>query len=304
MIVVFGSINIDLSFAVARPPAPGETVLCPAYSMSPGGKGANQALAAARAGAAAAMVGCVGKDAFAEPALAELRAAGVDIGAVAEIDQPTGCAAIWVDGSGENSIVVASGANRAVRAAQVPDFLLGPDTMVLLQMEVPAAENWALAERAKARGARVTLNAAPMAPAPDSVLAAVDFLIVNEIEGAAIAQASGLDPAVDLPRRLAERHALVCVLTLGAAGAVLYGPEGGYEIPALPVTPRDTTGAGDTFVGVMAAALDCGHDLAEAARRASVAGALACLTEGAQAAIPLRADIEAAMERLPPARKR
>ncbi len=156
MIVVFGSINIDLSFAVARPPGPGETVLCPAYSMSPGGKGANQALAAARAGATAAMVGCVGKDAFAEPALADLWAAGVDIGAVAAADRPTGCAAIWVDGSGENSIVVASGANRAVRAAQMPDACSARTRWCCCRWKCRRRKTgrWPNARRAWARGSR------------------------------------------------------------------------------------------------------------------------------------------------------
>jgi ribokinase len=301
MILVFGSINIDLAFAVDRTPAPGETVLCPSYLMNPGGKGANQAVAAARAGARVAMAGCVGRDAFAVPALATLRDAGIDLSRVKEADAPTACAAIWVDSGGENAIVVASGANLDVRAAQVPDSMLGPDTLVLLQMEVPFEENWALAARARARGARIALNVAPAAPVPTEVLDALDLLIVNEIEGAAIAAAEGLAASTpkDLPRLLAERHDLTCALTLGAEGVVLHGPEGGFVVPALPLSPVDTTGAGDTFTGVMAAGLDAGLSMGDAARRASVAAGLTCLKPGAQAAIPHRAEIDSALPRLP-----
>jgi len=301
MIVVFGSINIDLGFAVARLPDAGETVLCPAFTTSPGGKGANQAVAAARDGARVAMFGCVGRDPFAEAALATLRQSGVDVGGIAPCDAPTGCASVWVDGAGENAIVVASGANARARADQVPDALLGPDSLVLLQMEVPAAENWALLERARARGARVALNLAPVAPVPDPALDSLDLLIVNEGEGAAAAEYAGLNPNPPdaVPRRLAQRYGLACVLTRGAAGAVLHGPEGGCGIPALPVAARDTTGAGDAFVGVLAAALDAGLGLADAARRAGAAAALACTRPGAQAAMPGRAETDAALAQLP-----
>lgn len=306
MIVVFGSINIDLAFAVDQPPRPGETVLCPSYLMNPGGKGANQAVAAARDGAQVIMLGCVGRDAFAEPALAIMHSAGVDTSAVIKTDTPTACAAVWVDGHGENSIVVASGANRAVKASQVPDTLLGPETIVMLQMEVPPAENWALVERAKARGARIILNVAPAAPVPESVLDALDILIVNEIEGAAIASASGIGavPPDTLPQRLFEKYGFTCVLTLRSRGAILHGAAGGWDIPSLSISPHDTTAAGDTCVGVLAGCLDSGADIVDAARRANVAAALTCLKAGAQSAIPHKTDIDLAMGELPPARKR
>lgn len=305
MILVFGSINIDLAFAVEHPPEPGETVLCPSYLMNPGGKGANQAVAAARAGAKVVMAGCIGRDSFAEPALATMRNAGVDLAGVVETDMPTGCAAIWVDGNGENAIVVASGANRAVRASQVPDSMLIPETLVMLQMEIPLTENWILIERAKARGARVALNVAPAAPVPEAILDALDLLIVNEIEGAAIAQTSGIGSVRSdaLPRRLSERHDLTCVLTLGGQGAILHGADGGWRIPSLPVSPLDTTGAGDTYSGVLAAGLDSGMDIIDAANRASVAAGLACLKPGAQSAIPEKTAIDSAIRQFPLARK-
>lgn len=306
MIVVFGSINVDLTFRVDHQPAPGETVLCPRYLASPGGKGANQAVAAARAGGQTAMVGNVGSDGFAALAVETMRRSGVDIGAVAAVEAPTACATITVDKGGENSIVVASGANLETRANQVTDAMLGPDSLLLLQMEVPFEENWSLLERAHARGARTALNVAPAAPVPTAALALLDYLMVNEIEGAAIAAASGLAPAApeDLPRLLSDRHDLTCILTLGAAGAVLHGPTGGFDIPALKVDPTDTTGAGDTFVGYMAAGLDAGLSEVEAARRASAAAAIACTKEGAQIGIPFAADIGSALKTLPAATQR
>ncbi len=305
MIVVFGSINVDLTFRVDHQPAPGETVLCPGYLASPGGKGANQAAAAARAGAKTTMVGCVGADGFAALAVDTMRNSGVETNAVATVDAPTACAAISVDKDCENSIVVASGANLSTRAAQVPDALLGPDTLLLLQMEVDLAENWALLERARERGARTALNVAPAAPVPASALERLDYLIVNEIEGAAIAAATGIDTHTpeDIPGQLAERFGLTCVLTLGKAGAVLHGPSGGYAIPALNVTPTDTTGAGDTYVGYLAAGLDAGLDIVDAARRASAAAALACTREGAQIGIPVTSDVDPMMGQLGAAEK-
>ena len=160
MIVVFGSINIDLVVRVDTLPRPGETVLAPGYVAVPGGKGANQALAAARAGATTHMVGCVGRDGYAEAALATMRAAGVDLTGVTEVDEPTACAMIAVDTQGRNQIAVASGANRFAKAGQLDDALLGPGATLLLQLEVDDAETAAVAARARARRARVVLNAA------------------------------------------------------------------------------------------------------------------------------------------------
>src|SRR5258706_7016862 len=161
MIVVFGSINIDLVFVLAALPRSGETVLGPSYSVVAGGKGANQALAAARDGAHVALVGAVGDDVFAGPALAELTQAGIDLTRLARVSAPTGCAAIAVDPAGANQIIVASGANLHARADQVPDEWLGRGTTVVVQREVPMAELARLLPRARARGARVVLNVAP-----------------------------------------------------------------------------------------------------------------------------------------------
>ena len=304
MIVVFGSLNIDLVVGVRSLPRPGETVLGPGYDVVAGGKGANQALAAARAGAAVSLAGAVGRDAFAETALAELAAAGVDLAGVVRRGPRTGAAFITVDRAGENQIVVASGANRKARQSQVPDEALGRDSLVVLQMEVPAAENWALARRARKRGARVMLNAAPAGALPPEVLSSLDWLVANEIEIRAIAAAAGHrgeDPRAAGTAVAAGTGAVV--VTLGAAGAVAFAGGEAWEIGALPVKPVDSTAAGDAFVGALAAALDAGAALPAAMRRASVAGALACLARGAQPSLPTRAAIEARLKELPPARR-
>jgi ribokinase len=305
MILVFGSLNIDLVVRVKSLPAPGETVLGPSYDVVAGGKGANQALAAARAGAAVAMLGAVGKDAFNEIALAELAASGVDLAGVARKGPRTGAAFITVDRKGGNEIVVASGANLKARQSRVSDAALGPQTLVVLQMEVPVRENWALARRARARGARVLLNAAPAQPLPAEALASLDWLVANEIEIAAIAGAAGHggeDPRA-AGAALAAATGIAVVVTLGSRGAVAYDGGEAWEIGALPVTPVDSTAAGDAFVGTLAAALDGGAALPAALRRASVAGALACLVAGAQPSLPSRAAVDARLKELAPARK-
>ena len=295
MILVFGSINIDVMVPVPHLPRPGETVLGGDYALLPGGKGANQALAARRAGAAVAMAGAVGSDAFAALALENLRRDGVDLALVRRVARPTGCAAIMVesagDDRGENLIAVASGANHAADAAAVPDALLGPDAILVCQMEVPAAQNWALLRRARAAGGCTILNLAPAAAIEPALLAELDIVVANEGEAAAL----GGDPA-----GLARRLRLALVVTRGGAGSIAYLADGGrIATPALAVTPVDTTGAGDTFVGVLAAGLDDALALPEALRRASAAAGLVCLAAGAQSAMPDPAAIAAAAARLP-----
>ncbi|MSO71784.1 MAG: ribokinase [Alphaproteobacteria bacterium] len=299
MITVFGSINLDQVMRVRRLPRPGETVLARGALTAPGGKGANQAVAAARAGARVAMVGRVGRDPQAEAALSGLRAAQVDLRHVATGEAPTGVAAVWVEESGENAIVVASGANALVSAADLPDALLTAGATLLLQMEVMAEANWAAIRRAQAAGMRVVLNLAPAAKVPPEVRGKIDRLIVNEGEARAL---SGIDDPLAAARSLAALHGLVCIVTLGARGALAVGRDGGFAISSLDITPIDTAGAGDAFVGVFAASEDQGYPLPEALRRASVAGALACLAPGCQPAMADARAIEARLPELPPAR--
>jgi ribokinase len=283
MIIVFGSINLDLIFPVPRIPGPGETVLGPSISIQPGGKGANQAVAAARDGATVVMAGAVGRDSLAASALLLLREANVDLSRVADAEVSTGCAAIAVDPGGENAIVVGSGANLFARQDQIEDTLLGPEATVVLQMEVPAEQNAALITRAREKGARIILNLAPAAPIPESALRALDILIVNETESAMLAADLGCDDGADQLRR---RLGVTVVRTLGERGAECASDLGSETIPARTVTAVDTTAAGDCFVGVLAAALDRGATMQAALRRATAAAALCCTRHGSQSSLP------------------
>jgi ribokinase len=290
MIVVFGSINVDVLVPVPHLPGPGETVLGGDYVVAPGGKGANQALAAARAGAAVTMIGAVGQDTFAETALSLLRRNGVYLTLVATVAQPTGCAIITIDSSGENQIAVASCANLSTSSTQVPDRLLDLKTVLLLQREVPAEQNAALIGRALQRGGRIVLSLAPAGPIAPARFEDIDFLITNE------AEAATLGDVAEIAREL--RQGLV--ITRGAEGSIAMLRDGStIAVPALTIDPVDTTGAGDTFAGVFAAGLDRRLPLDVTLRRASVAASLSCLAVGAQTAMPGRAEIEAAADRLP-----
>jgi ribokinase len=286
VILVFGSINLDLVLAVPALPAPGETVLGPGFTMQPGGKGANQALAAARDGASVVLAGSVGRDAFAAQALVLLRGAGVDLSRVVETESPTGIATIAVDPTGKNLIVVASGANARTEAAQVEDELLTPATTLLLQREVDPVESALLALRAKRRGCRVVLNTAPAGPFPEEALAVIDVLVVNEVEAAALGVSSAAG--------LARHHAIpAVVITRGEAGVEVATASETFALPAHNVAVLDTTAAGDTFTGVLAAALDRGLALRDAVARANAAAALCCTRDGTQPSIPLAAATDA-----------
>jgi len=289
-VLVFGSANADLVFAVPELPAPGVTVLGEGVRSFPGGKGANQAVAAAKDGAATIFAGCVGRDGFADVATAALRAAGVDISRVAVVAAATGCASICVDPAGRNQIAVAPGANMLARAAQVEDTALTPATTLLLQMEVPAEEVAALIHRARARGARVVLNLAPPGALPVEALRAVNLLVVNEHEAAVLAVRLGCaDTAVALRAALGVDVAV----TRGEAGAEAATASGVITLPAFRVTAVDTTGAGDCWCGVLCAALDRGLPLEAAMRRAAAAAAIACTRAGAAASSPVAAETDA-----------
>ena len=293
MVVVFGSINLDLVTRVDRFPAPGETLAGTSFATHAGGKGANQALAAARAGAKVRMFGAVGRDDFAAPALASLVAGGVDLAGVAGLDAPTGCATILVDRRGENCIAVVAGANALADPAAVPDSLLTRDALLVLQQELPAAANASLLERARRRGARTMLNAAPSRALSLDLLRLLDVLVVNESEAAAIARAARwpVKPEAFVHAAVAANPALSVVVTLGAKGAVARDGDAVWRVGAPKIQVTDTTGAGDAFVGCLAAALDRGEDFVAALRMATAAGSLACTGAGAQSALPDRAAI-------------
>ena len=293
MVVVFGSINLDLVTRVDRFPAPGETIAGASFATHAGGKGANQALAAARAGATVRMYGAVGRDSFADPALALLVGGGVDLSGVARTDAPTGCATILVDSAGENCIAVAAGANDRVDPEAVPDSVMTPETLLVLQQEVPATANMSLLERAHRLGARTLLNAAPARALQLDVLRLVDFLVVNQSEAATLAAPLGWPSEPDAFARaaVAAHRMLAVIVTLGAQGAIALDRAGAWRVAAPPVEVVDTTGAGDAFAGSLAAALDRGDSFVESLRAGTAAGSLACTAAGAQSALPDRAAI-------------
>ncbi|HEY1459695.1 MAG TPA: ribokinase [Casimicrobiaceae bacterium] len=298
MVVVFGSINVDLVSAVARFPDSGETVAGNHFATMPGGKGANQALAAARSGASVRMFGAVGQDVFADLALANLIDAGVDTRGVTRASIATGCATILVDGLGQNRIVVVAGANAHADPMGVPADALGADTTLVLQQEVPAFANATILARARVAGSRVLLNAAPFHPVPIELLRDVSVLVVNETEAAGLARMFGWPEAArDFARAAcADLPGTAVVVTLGADGAIWRDSR--HILWAIaPVVPIvDTTGAGDAFTGALAAALDAGTVPEVALARAVAAGTLACTAHGAQAGCPRRDAIDALVQ--------
>ena len=297
MIVVFGSINLDFIATLDCLPKPGETALGPTYITAPGGKGANQALAAARMGAKVKMIGAVGRDSVAVEALALLSAEGVDLTGVRDVELPTGAAFIGVDAKGENLIMVASGANAAVKADALRALKLSEKDILLVQREVPEQELANAIGYAHAQGARVILNAAPAGRLPPELLLALDVLIVNEHEAAIVAKGLGIaatDPG-EIARIIDADHGVATIVTLGAAGAI--GWTGGVRRPVAPPSTSvvDTVGAGDCFCGAFAAALDAGFGFTGALARAVAAGSLACRKAGAQPSFPTRDEVEHVM---------
>ncbi len=305
MIVVFGSINMDLVAKVHSIARPGETVLSRRADSFFGGKGANQAVAAARASHGGpiqvAMVAAVGADPFGQACVDNLRSNGVDVSAVRVTDEPTGCAFITVDETGENAITVASGANMALHSADLSDALLATVSVLVLQMEVPIDQNLEVAARARKAGAKVIWNFAPVPHVADraamtELLKATDVLVVNEHEAVSIASIvvnAMSDDYLKAAGEIARSFGPLCIVTAGAEGAYAVGREQeAIHASARPIVPVDTTGAGDTFVGVLANGLAEGLTISDAMRRACAAASLSCLTPGAQAGMPLRDALE------------
>lgn len=292
-LLVAGSANLDLVVRASRVPAPGETLLGRDFARYPGGKGANQAVAAARAGGAPTrMLVALGDDDSAKPLEASLRESGVDC-TIVRSSQPTGVALICVADDGENAIVVASGANASLQAGDLP--ALDGISCLLLQLESPLDAVTAWARAARDAGVRVVLNAAP-APADgvsDALLACVDVLVVNEGELAAVAAAHGASEGDTIATQLVRSGVDCVVVTLGALGAAARDGERWHLQPGFEVDAVDTTGAGDTFCGVLAAGLAKGDTLASTLRRACAASALACMRPGAQTGVPAQSRVDA-----------
>jgi len=300
-VVVVGSANVDLVVDVPRHPAGGETILGGDLRRTPGGKGANQAVAAVRAGAAdTTFVGALGRDESADLLLASLDGAGVRTDTVDRVDAPTGTALITVSPDGENAIVVAPGANSRVRVGAAQARRIAAADVVLAQLEIPL-DAVVAAARERREGALFVLNAAPSRDLPDTLWEQLDVLVVNEHEAADLVGRAA--PPEELASALLARVPAV-VVTLGAGGSLVArrGAEP-LRVPAAEVVAVDTTGAGDTYCGVLAAALagagTAGSGLVQAARLAGAAGALAVTRPGAQDAVPDAADVVALAGRLP-----
>ncbi len=295
MIFVAGSANLDFVVRAAHIPAPGETVLGRGFKTYPGGKGANQAVAAARAGAVPThMLLALGDDAYAVPLEASLHVAGVQRHVVRVADQATGTAFICVSDDAENAITVAPGANLALRAADLP--ALAGFSHLLLQLETPVPTVTAYARAARAQGVKVVLNAAPAQHLDAELLALLDMLIVNQGELALLAGHQG-----SIAECLARIAVPCVVVTLGAHGCCARCDGVILTQPAFAVKSIDSTGAGDTFCGVLVAALSRGSGLEQALRQAGAAGALACTRPGAQSSIPTQAEVSGFLARQPEA---
>ena len=307
LIIVFGALNVDIVMPVKTFPKPGETIASEDYISRSGGKGANQAMAAVRAGVKTAMVGKVGDDAFGRRSLHNLKSQSVLGTGIAISERPTGCASIWVDRAGENMVVVSAGANLDAAAEQIPDEVLTEKNTILTQLEVPHGETYDLIRRAAEKSCRTVLNASPVTAAvPDDVLGMLDVLIVNDVEAKQLAAYHRLEARTleDIARELVQKAGnLTCIITMGGKGALAVTPEEEWIVPALKIDVIDTTGAGDCFCGVFAAALEEGHDLPAALQRASVAAGLSCRVLGAQAGMPFDDEITAHMGSLPAPQK-
>ena len=286
-ILVAGSANLDFVVRATHIPAPGETVLGREFRTFPGGKGANQAIACARTGGVVTrMLLALGDDPYALPIETSLHEAGVHLKIVRVVGEPTGTAFICVSDDAENAITVAPGANAHLRGDDLPP--LDGVTHLLLQLETPIQSVTEMAQRARAAGVTVVLNAAPAQSLPRVLLDAVDVLIVNEGELAAIA---GPVPVPSMHDALARVGVPCVIVTLGDRGSCVRTPEGVFTQAAFPVAAIDTTAAGDTFCGAFVAALSDGATLPEAVRVASAAAAIACTRLGAQPSIPTRDDV-------------
>ena len=294
MITVFGSTNLDQVGTVPRLPKPGETVAGGAFSMAAGGKGANQALAARRAGASVRHVGAVGRDAFADLALELLVKDGVDLSGLRKVDAPTGIAMIFVDAHGENVIAILPGANALVTTADAEAALgdLPRGAIVVLQQEIPQTATERALDIARERGLVSILNTAPFLDTTPAIAGKATILIANETEFALLC-GGRTEPLDALMADWARTYNQTLIVTLGGEGARAATPKGFIHAPALKITPVDTVGAGDTFCGYLAAGLDAGLGLEAAMLRAARAASLACLKPGAQPAIPYASEVDA-----------
>jgi len=285
-VLVVGSANADLVVPVDRRPGGGETVLGGDTVLSPGGKGANTAVAAGKLGAAVALLGAVGADSYGQLLRNSLSDAGVDTQFVRTVERPTGIAYITVTPDGENSILVSPGANSALSPADVTDEVLDGVRVLVASLEVPLPTVEHAVARARERGIRVLLNLSPAAEVSPETLAALDVLLVNEHEAAYLLGTPDADP-----RTLLDLGPRAAVVTLGAKGALVIEVDKSASVESPRVEAVDTTGAGDAFAGALAAALADGSSLVEAAQRAVRVAAVTVTRHGAQPSYPTAAEL-------------
>ena len=293
-IVVVGSLNADLVVRSPRFPAPGETIRGEDLATIPGGKGANQAVAAARLGARVAMIGCVGADAFGATLIENLKQNNVDVRHVLrDGSAATGTAIIIVDSNGQNSIILSPGANARVSESDIEPAVLAGAQLLLLQFEIPMEAVLYAARLAKQKRVRVILNPAPAREIPEELLKTVDFILPNESELALLAQKKITDKASleAAAHALVSRGAANVIVTLGEKGALLMGRHTKKYIPSYRVKPVDTTGAGDAFIGGMASALLHRKSPQDAVKYGCACGALATTKFGAQPSLPTAQEV-------------
>jgi ribokinase len=294
-ILVVGSMNADLVVRSPRFPKPGETISGEDLQIIPGGKGANQAVAAARQGASVSMVGRVGNDSFGPELIKNLKQNNVDTDHVQTDSQAaTGTATIIVDANGQNSIVLSPGGNGRVSPADVEAVSFSGHKLLLLQLEIPIETVLAAAQRAKQSGLRVVLNPAPARPLPEELISSSDFIVPNEPELSMLTDqtVNDIESAEKAAKSLLERGVQNVIVTLGANGALIVNKQITKHVPSFEVEVVDTTAAGDAFIGGFASALLQNKSLEEAVRYGCACGALAATKFGAQPSLPTKEEVE------------
>ncbi len=297
MIVVFGSNVLDIFFHQADLPPHDQVIFLDRHDEAPGGKGANQAVAAARAGSVVKFYGALGDGGHGRQMYKNLAVNNVDVSGVKMLeDVPSGLATIFInDADGKHKIVVSQGANLLAKQDTIPDSVLTKDTTVLVQGELPMKETEELILRAKAKGARTVMNFAPAdKPLSAELLKNLDVIILNEHEADAVGKMFSMQThdKTAFSQELHNSFNIVTVVTMGGIGSIVTSNEGTYMVSPLKIKPIDTVGAGDAYTGYLTAALDQGKSLEDAFKEASVAGSLACTKVGAQTALPMRAEVD------------